>query len=307
MRLIKTFLNELKNYINSENYILHYPSLKIVPNEVNLHWYHSELEKKKDFACNNLGDCLSPYIVNWILKKVGIKQTLRKTSNLYAVGSILLMGNQNATIWGTGLPYMPNKLKSFFHNSGKRTLDVRCVRGPKTRLALIEMGHKCPPLFGDPACLLPFIYNIRSEKKYKLTFIPHYSKIIAARKNFPNLNVLDMRTNDVEYVVSEICASEKIISSSLHGIIIAESYGVPAVFLQDREDALNFKYEDWYESTCRDVYPIAHNFDEACRIKSEVPSNIKDLQKTLIDTFPIDLYENNKLPEIKRAMFDLLD
>jgi pyruvyltransferase len=116
-----------------------------------------------------------------------------------------------------------------------------------------------------------------------------------------------MRTNDVEYVVSEICASEKIISSSLHGIIIAESYGVPAVFLQDREDALNFKYEDWYESTCRDVYPIAHNFDEACRIKSEVPSNIKDLQKTLIDTFPIDLYENNKLPEIKKAMFDLLD
>ena len=213
MSAIRKFYGEIKNQVISKNHILHYTSLKIHDGEVNLHWYHSELEKACDLASNNLGDTLSPYIVGWILRSLGLNaKNLKTTKNLYAVGSIILMGAQDATIWGSGLPYFPNGLKSFFHSRAKRKLDIRLVRGPKSRECLINLGHFCPPNFADPGVLLPLIYKPLKQKRYKVTYIPHYSKVDEAKELYTDMNILDMRTNKIESVIDEICAYEKIVS-----------------------------------------------------------------------------------------------
>ena len=82
-----------------------------------------------------------------------------------------------------------------------------------------------------------------------------------------------------------------VISGSLHGIILAEAYGVPVIFLRDREPDKDFKYNDYYASTNRDNYKYASSVEEAFTMQPEtLPDNMCDLQRGLIESFPYDLW-----------------
>ncbi|WP_346793949.1 polysaccharide pyruvyl transferase family protein, partial [Klebsiella pneumoniae] len=50
----------------------------------------------------------------------------------------------------------------------------------------------------------------------------------------------------------EIVNSKFVISGSLHGIIIAEAYGIPAIFLDNNSGESRFKYDDYYFGSGRD-------------------------------------------------------
>ena len=76
----------------------------------------------------------------------------------------------------------------------------------------------------------------------------------------------------------------------MHGIILAEAYGVPAVFLQDRSQKLDIKYRDWYESTNR-TFTFANTVEEALSMKIELPSNLDKLCNDVINAFPYDIWK----------------
>ena len=59
---------------------------------------------------------------------------------------------------------------------------------------------------------------------------------------------IDILTCDYKHFVDELCASKLIISSTLHGLILAEVYGIPAILLT-HNDMDMFKYRDYYYST----------------------------------------------------------
>ena len=64
---------------------------------------------------------------------------------------------------------------------------------------------------------------------------------------------------DIEEVVEEVVACDCIVSSSLHGIICADAFGVPAFWLQvsDKPKGDGFKYLDYFSSVGRpDSQPI---------------------------------------------------
>ena len=104
-------------------------------------------------------------------------------------------------------------------------------------------------------------------------------------------NTIDIVTNDWKATIDEIANSELIISSSLHGIIIAEAYGVPAILLNKTEDGDLFKYNDYYYSTGRKSYAMAESVEEALAMpRPEVP-DLSKLQDNLLNTFPVDLWE----------------
>ena len=283
---------EFLRLFDSDSHILNYKDLSVQRNKVNLHYYRPDLEDESNAAPANLGDELSLVIVKSLCKRFGIAfdETIDQTKHLFAVGSILLMGHQDATILGTGLPYSPYFSKGFTHRSFFRKLDIRCVRGPLTRKELLRLGHRCPKSFGDPAVLLPLIYQPRSVPLREVGFIPHYTKEEEMVAKVGDDAVISMRSVDYRHVIDQICSCKKIVSSSLHGIILAEAYGVPVVYLQDREDALCFKYEDWYLSTGRTSFTKAHSIAEALTMECEPPANIVDLQDTLLETFPKDLW-----------------
>lgn len=289
-------IQEVKVFLLRNRIQLYFPNLKTVKNRVNLNYFHAEFSKgkvkAKDSGLRNLGDTLSAPVVEYALRQKGLRmnQPTEKTHHLYAIGSILLMGYQDATVWGSGMFVAPSFIRTLFHRAPFRKLDIRCVRGPLTRKELLRIGHKCPEIYGDPGCLMPLIYKPQVEKTLDYLVIPHYSMEKQIAGLVPAENIASMATDDYKTVIDKICSAKKVISGSLHGIILSESYGVPTIFYQDRSAHFNFKYADWYQSTGRTFGVTTTDLMEAIAMDAGAVPDLTDMQRQLLEVFPYDLW-----------------
>ena len=169
------------------------------------------------------------------------------------IGSII--GNFPARyyeVWGSGII-----------EEGKHLLSlpkkVHSVRGPLTRQELMTKGIECPEIYGDPALLISRYYRPSFEKKYKLGIIPHYTDVenpalMAFCSNHHEVHIINMQGyRDWHDIPREICSCRRIISSSLHGLIIADSYRVPNAWVRfsDNIKGGDFKYMDYFQSVGR--------------------------------------------------------
>lgn len=297
-----TYMARCKNaataILHSDSMILNEVNNPTVDNRVNLHFWDSRIEIGEQCPYN-LGDNLSETIVSWMLEKRGLSlnTSINKTKHLYAIGSIITMGYQNATIWGSGILEPLSRVRRFFNSAECRHLDIRAVRGPKTRKVLQSIGHNCPAVYGDPALLLPLLYQTNEvdlDKKLEYFIIPHFSKEMEYAEKYGRSFIGSMITNDYSNLINQISTSNKVISGSLHGIILSEAYGIPAIFLRDRAAYKDFKYEDYYQSTGRDNFTYATTIEEAIDMEPmPLPTNIKELQDGLLASFPYDLWLND--------------
>ncbi len=196
----------------------------------------------------------------------------------------------DATVWGTGV-LNQTQAANIKYMAIYRDFDVRAVRGPLTRRVLEACGYKVPEIYGNPAILMPDIYRpLNTSKKYDCSVVFHFRYA----RSLTDMHQISIETKDYVSFIDEIVASKKVISSSLHGIILSEIYGVPAVFLCEniqKEDI--FKYYDWYYSTNRYNVRTATSLEEAVRMEPmELPKNIEELKEGLLKSFPYDLWEN---------------
>lgn len=279
--------------------IAHYLDIPAKKNKVNLYEYHPEkmgydLYENKPY---NLGDYLGGVIINHMLEKanISIDKEVTCTKHLNSVGSNLFCSYQDVTVWGSGIMCQPSRSQAFFQKLSRRKLDIRAVRGPLTREILMRYGYNCPIVYGDPAILMPFIYNPSVSKQHKYSIILQFAHERKFREKHPDERVISMNTNDYKSVINEICASEIIYTSSLHGIVLAEAFGVPAVFFRGLRKSIDFKYRDWYESTGRKDIHFCDSFGEALETLPPPIPDLSKLQQGLLDTFPYDLWE----PDIK--------
>lgn len=272
------------NIINRNNLSIEYNPIKVKNYRVNLQYCCRE---------DNVGDILSPIVCEYLLKKkeLNFDNKVSETKHLYAIGSIIDFGYQDATIWGSGIINEYSDFKLTKSKNINRKLDIRLVRGPETRRLLINAGYECPERYGDPAVLMPYIYNPEVEKKYKISYIPHINGKLDRTIVDSLDNVINMGTNDYEKVISEIKSSEKVISSSLHGIILAETYGVPAIFVAKDVKRQIFKFYDWYHSTNREEFSIASSFASAKKMEETELPKLSKMQETILETFPYDLWD----------------
>lgn len=256
---------------------------KVKKNTVNLeYWQDAE----------NVGDTLAPVIYHWMLKQKNITdKEIRKTIHLYTIGSILALTKypSDAIVWGSGIHRFFGVAVSARFNK-IRKLDIRAVRGPVTAYILESCGYKCPKVYGDPGILMPLIYKSKAKKvKGRISVIRHYKSIDNALPE--GCHMISTKTSDYKFFIDEICSSELVISSSLHGIILAESYGIPAIFLQEDMDKELIKYYDWYYSTERKNIKFAYSIQEAMELEPmSLPENLDEMRKNLINTFPVDLW-----------------
>lgn len=241
----------------------------------------------------NLGDALAPVIYEWMLKRYNIaglngKSAKDRVVHLMTVGSIVNMSEFDAAVWGSGVLSV-DVLKEIYEKSQYRKLDIRAVRGPITRAILQNAGYTVPDIYGDPGILMPLIYKADKQgTEVPYTIIPHYLDIEKCVSQ--GYEYLDIRTADYKSFIDQVVKSKLIISSSLHGIILAEAYGIPSVLLNYQEIDM-LKYFDYYFSTGRRSVKVASSIEEALEMDPMPLPELSKMRKDLLNSFPYDLFE----------------
>ncbi len=251
----------------------------------------------------NFGDLLSLPLVERIVEepvrvfKKNVKKNAKQEKKILGIGSILTFAANGDVIWGSGIngKYLDPSKYSFTN------LDVRAVRGPLTRKFLAHHFQiESPKIYGDPALLFPFFFpefKKQDHPSQKYIIIPHYSEEYL----FPKVlygNTVVYPTEPWETVVLKILDSQFVISSSLHGIIIAEAFGIPARLLRVTANEPMFKYYDYYYGTNRPNFLFATSIEEALKMGGEPPHEC-DLYK-LYESFPFDLWPNVVIKPLSR-------
>jgi pyruvyltransferase len=234
----------------------------------------------------NFGDYISLKLVERIVQHpVEEVHALQRGSRkkLLAVGSILHFAENFDVIWGSGINGKHLEPTDYHFSD----LDVRAVRGPLTREFLMKhWGVSCPEVYGDPALLLPYFFPEFKRKKNpskEYIIIPHISEEpLFPITIYPNVIY---PTERWDFIIEQILDSKLVIASSLHGLIIAEAFGVPARLLRITENEPLFKYEDYYLGTNRESFQFATTIEEALQLGGEPPHRA-DLRK-LYAAFPL--------------------
>jgi pyruvyltransferase len=142
------------------------------------------------------------------------------------------------------------------------------VRGKLTRE---KLGRGDEVALGDPGILTSIVFPKRKQKKFSLGVIPHY--VDRDKETFINLKKnMGMKDGAIfidvmdypEKVIGLIDQCEFIISSTLHGLIVADSLGIPNAWIESTDlIGGRFKFDDYYSSLgiCED--PMALKGEES--------------------------------------------
>lgn len=220
----------------------------------------------------------------------------RKHKTCYmCIGSTITFNHVDETIvWGAGVidPSKPIK-----HKPAK----VLAVRGPLSRKYLLDHGVDCPKVYGDPALLVPLIYTPKPAQRYKLGIIPHYddydNPILDHFKEDSSILFIKLEGYDKwTDVLDQIVSCDYIVSSSLHGLIMSEAYGIPNLWVEISGKLLgdHFKFHDFFMSLGEDrkapfVLTEKSTKDVLLSTKSSYVAGRIDLTK-LIQSAPFKLY-----------------
>jgi pyruvyltransferase len=212
----------------------------ILMQPLKLHWSHSK---------PNFGDWLSPAICEYLSGRRVVHARLEQ-ADLVAVGSLLQrikprfwpLRQQSLQIWGSGFigPQQPIKVRH----------QVCALRGPLSAELILSSGTE---VFGDPGLLVREIYgDAGSVGSTTLGIVPHYRDqadpfVKALHDSVRDSAVIDVFDSPAT-VVEQIRRCSVVLSSSLHGLIVADAYGIPNAWLQlaDRQRGAGFKYRDYY-------------------------------------------------------------
>lgn len=211
---------------------------------------------KRKFSIGNFGDIASREIVG----RVGRVQTRHWVGDgvkMLAVGSILHNARNGDVIWGSGVKGTQRAL-----HEGVQELDVRACRGPLTADVLqahkIDMS-KLTHVF-DPGCLVSRLYAreiaaydpARNGRMGNIRIIPHYRDDIFFRRMYPDHIHSFISVDETPLgMIEKMLGAEAVFSSSLHGVIFAESLGIPAYWLAPHAGEDTLKYYDYYYGTGR--------------------------------------------------------
>lgn len=265
-------------------------------NEISMYWWEGfygfdnffrRLTRLKNPYIKNFGDLLSPFIISLLTHKI-IRHSI-SSKKLLALGSIFFALRDKDVVWGSGFL----NAKHIQYALDAKEVNYLAVRGPETRSLLVKNGIQCPEIYGDPAILLPRLIKNDIQKKYAIGIVPHFSHYSAFKKSIerPDVNVINVESYVTE-VIKSLLACEIILATSLHGLIIAEAYDIPALLVTvDTLPGDMFKFKDYFHSTNRSLHYEQFSMAKLYRladlaIKQNKPSFATD---KLLHSFPFGL------------------
>lgn len=227
---------------------------------IKLYWHRGK--GRVDASQQNFGDYLSPLIVEAVSGRSVIYAPL-KEAEMMAIGTILANEpkarrygfKRRIHVWGSGCGQPDEQFsdRHYYH----------AVRGRETKDRILGGGEGM--VFGDPGLLAELLVLKPSEKKYKFGFVPHY--VDAKRSDVVSfINDSDVHVIDVfaqpELVLEQIASCEFVVSSSLHGLVVADAYGVPNVRVRISTGLIDeLKFADYYSAYSM-VEPVPMSFEQ---------------------------------------------
>ncbi|WP_187444069.1 polysaccharide pyruvyl transferase family protein [Sphingobacterium phlebotomi] len=217
-------------------------------------------------------------------------------TTIVAIGSTIHWAHKKSIIWGAG-----------FMNQGNRYRggEVVAVRGKLTDAKLESQGIKTCGVYGDAALLLPLWLPGKSqEKKYELGIVPHWSEVDSFKRAYDDRYfIIDLRTRNIPKIVEEINQCKYILSTSLHGIIVAHAYGIPALWIKGGYiETDGFKFHDYFSSVDIPLYDgfehiaeVLQSYDKWLTLfeentdKSSINNELFEIQKGLLRVAPFPL------------------
>ncbi len=275
----------------------------------------------------NWGDDLNYYFLRELTGRPVIMYHNFKLAKWFHLKNYLCIGtlldavnysNAHTFVWGSGVS---GQERTFVHPES-----ILAVRGPKTKVFCDRYGIQCPEVYGDPALLLPLVYQSRrgvqcsivassvqevQKTSYRLGIIPHvvdlhHLVIEEIREKYADeILIIDLaHYKKWTDVIDQICSCERILSSSLHGLIVSDAYQVPSCWIELTGNISGgyFKYYDYAASVNRsfetpfrlekysDVADVVGHSDSYFSCADS--EKIKELQQCLIKVAPFKLKIN---------------
>lgn len=190
----------------------------------------------------NFGDLLTPLIFQRI-GGIDLTWTEREQAELFAIGSIaeMIPPGFSGFVLGTGSMFgAPLDLSSarVLALRGIHTANAACLR---------------PPLLADLGLLAPDLLTTRPRRKDQIATFrtggdprPHAG------------TVLDPENGDPEALIALAARAEAIVSSSLHGLILADSLGIVNMWdpYLPADAGAGFKFKDYGSSFGENLEPF---------------------------------------------------
>lgn len=240
----------------------------------------------------NFGDELTPDIISKLFKKEWMRVEI-EDADLFAVGSIIELADRpmykKSYVWGSGFIRDGEAIDN-------KHLIFKATRGLVSRSRLPIKYNKIP--IGDPGLLSSLIYKSSVEKTNKIGIIPHYvdedcAALEEAKQRQDEYTIISVK-NPPEVVAREIAGCRFILSSSLHGLIVSDSFGIPNIHMpmSDKVVGGEYKFRDYY-SAIGNEYSV---FDVKDLYRSEMiqaaydnyqpVADLQTIQNRLIKSFP---------------------
>lgn len=227
--------------------------------------------------------------------------------NYVCIGSIMGQGNNNSHYWGTGfLRKTEGSVPGIIHAVRGYLSKEIVLKNKKNHLNKIEGDIAV----GDPALLLPMFIPPLKTKTNKYGIIPHYVDYNYFNDNFGDKYlIVDLSSSNVEKITNEITSCERILSTSLHGLIVAHAYNIPALWIERNEilpGSNGFKFKDYFSTVglayepFRNVKTLLNNQRNLDKLFNDniilaLPTvNLEDIRNRLLKAAPFTLKEMYK-------------
>lgn len=215
---------------------------------IKLYWHRGP--GRDDNDRQNFGDYLSPMIVEAVSGKKVEYAPLPK-ADMMAIGTILANEpkakyfgfKRRLHIWGSGCGRPDERFSGRHHYHAVRgTETLQRIQGSTDNVAL-----------GDPGLLAEMLIDRPAAKEYRLGFIPHYVDhplplTRAFLDKFPSTHFINVYMPPKD-VLRAIARCELLISSSLHGLVIADAFGIPNIRAKLSSGVIDeLKFDDYYSA-----------------------------------------------------------
>lgn len=209
---------------------------------------------------SNFGDALAPLLLTRFAG-VDVRWAPAEQAEAVVIGSIATMLPRPFTgdVLGIGVS-RPGA------GVDLRQSRVHGLRGPLTAR---ETNVTADVAIGDPGLLAPMLLDEWPLARYELGVVPHWQDRSLAER-FPRARLIDVTRPPLD-VVRAIGSCRRIVSSSLHGIVVADAFGIPRRWETfPRVQGGGFKFADYGASIGDELHPGEWGEADADRIERMV-------------------------------------